>query len=405
MTLRVWHVDVRPSGDAALVDGIRSAVRSLCDALEMCGADVDVDVVETMTSAASLARHVSRRRSRAADVVHLHSLFRPAHDVLAAVARQRGVATVVSPHSALAAPALARQPRRKAAWLQTAGRSLLGSASAVCCLSPQEAAEVRVVAPSARTWIVRNPLPRSVIDAASWSVDASDPRLLLTLGRWDVRQKGLDRLSAIAVVAPNLRVDVHGAQDKNEPLATEALRRTAPTNFHLRPPVYGDDKLDRLRRARLYVVPSRWEGLSMSLLEALALGVPVAVSSYVARTLPVADADLGLVLDDDPAVAARQLQAAAQDEATLTRWSRAGRAWCFEHCAPAAVGVGLGALYTDVANAPQLVSADEPGKALRAPESAADGGAHGCSLTAGGDGGVRPEPEPGAAGAAVRLPE
>jgi glycosyltransferase involved in cell wall biosynthesis len=337
----VWHVDVR-SGPPR-VDGIRAAIDAVDAALHVH--EIDVRQVTTRAEARRLARHLAARDRSGDEVLHLHSVFRPQHDMLAALAHSTGRPYVVSPHSALAPAALARQSVRKTTWLRLVDRALLEHASAVCCLSPREEAEVRTVAPRGVTALIRNPLPRPVIDEAPWMLAGASPGLLLSLSRWDVYQKGLDRLAAMAKAAPSLQVAVHGEQDRNGPDATERLRLAAPANFALSPPVFGPAKFDLLRSAAMYVVTSRWEGLSMSLLEALALGVPIAVSRYVAGTLPVAEEQLGLVLDDDPARAAAQLTQAVTDTDALERWSAAGRAWAWTHCSPPAVADALACVY------------------------------------------------------------
>jgi glycosyltransferase involved in cell wall biosynthesis len=336
----VWHVDLRPG--RLRVDGIRAAI----DALEgeLRAEDIEVRRVATRADARALAR-LMRRKGPDAGLLHLHSVFRPGHDALALVARRTGHSYVISPHSALSQEGLDRQAVRKAAWLTVSGRRLLRRAAAVCCLSPQEAADVAAAAPGSRTAVVRNAIPHEVLSERSWDASAATPGLAVSLARWDVRQKGLDILADIAQAAPSLEFRVHGEQDKNEPRATARLLQTAPANFGLEPPVFGPDKLDLLRSASIYVMSSRWEGLSMSLLEALALGVPVAVSRFVARTVPVAEEGLGLVLDDEPAAAAAQLAAAVEDRAQLERWSAAGRAWVTEACAPAAVARDLADVY------------------------------------------------------------
>jgi glycosyltransferase involved in cell wall biosynthesis len=168
----------------------------------------------------------------------------------------------------------------------------------------------------------------------------------VALARWDVWQKGLDVMAAIAEQLPGTTIEVFGQQDKNEPARTEALRASAPPGFALRPAVFGPDKLDLLRSASMYLAPSRWEGLSMGILEAMAVGLPIAVSSYVAETMPVAEHNLGLVLDDDPALAAAQLRRALGDPAALRAWSASARAWVRASCAPDAVASDLAALYS-----------------------------------------------------------
>ena len=61
------------------------------------------------------------------------------------------------------------------------------------------------------------------------------------------------------------------------------------------------DSIDALRQADLFVLPSREEGMSIALLEAMALGIPVVASSIAGNQRLVDDREHGrLVPPDDP---------------------------------------------------------------------------------------------------------
>jgi len=90
---------------------------------------------------------------------------------------------------------------------------------------------------------------------------------------------------------------------------------------------------------------SRWEGLSVALLEALALGVPCVVSAEVAATLGP-DAPV-LVLRTDPSSRGSTLQALLDDDAARIELGAAGRRWAAEHASPAAVGARSIAIYDE----------------------------------------------------------
>jgi glycosyltransferase involved in cell wall biosynthesis len=137
-----------------------------------------------------------------------------------------------------------------------------------------------------------------------------------------VRQKGLDILAEVAEELPGTDVIVYGEPDANEPERLARLRASAPVNFRLEPAIFGTEKWKALAAADLFVQPSRWEGLSAALLEAMAVGVPCAVSEAVARTVPMRELDLGLVLDQDPSAAAGQLADALASPARRREWGR-----------------------------------------------------------------------------------
>ncbi|MFK8016599.1 MAG: glycosyltransferase [Gammaproteobacteria bacterium] len=88
--------------------------------------------------------------------------------------------------------------------------------------------------------------------------------------------------------------------------------------------VIGDDKLDWLARADLFVLPSHGEGFSMAILEALASATPVLITP--ACNFPeVESAGCGVVSANAPAELANRLRSLLSDPQELVRMGQAGR--------------------------------------------------------------------------------
>lgn len=339
--MRVLHLNL--GGFGGVVDGITAAESELFELLARAGHEplrLDTGGEHWFSSAVRAARTA---RSISADVVHLHSVFRPAHCVVARLLRGFQIPYVVSPHSALSPEALTRDAVRKRLFLDRFDRTMLRSAAVVLCLTAREERDVLAACPQAHTAVVPNPYAAGTSPLWTWSVDAR--QTVVTLARYDVYQKALDYISALACALPEADFHVHGAQDHNEVELVGAVARNAPRNFSLQPPVVGAAKERVLTSASLYVQASRWEGLSISLVEALAVGVPVAVSPQVAKTVPVQAREMGLVLSPDPSLAAQAIRDLWCDPDRQAAMGGAGREWVRRSLAPERVLLLLEEVY------------------------------------------------------------
>ena len=307
--LHVLHVNVGTT--SGTVDGINAVLADLLPVLgsehgqrvtvmattDLSNAFLDhpIDVVHAH-SLLSGWEHWRRLRDTV-DVVHLHSVFRPLHALIATDARRRGTAVVQSLHGGIAPNALGRDRLRK--WLyRPVERHRLRASTAIAALSPIEAADVELYAPGlgVRTVVIPNAAPTFVTESSGRGSRVRSPRpLVVSLARFDVYHKGLDRLVELAAAVPEADFIVHGQVDRNAPEAFEALRATAPSNLRFLAPVFDEHKLDVLAQADAFVLLSRMEGMSIALLEALATGLPCLVSEEVAQTMPPAPSEAMLL--------------------------------------------------------------------------------------------------------------
>jgi glycosyltransferase involved in cell wall biosynthesis len=125
---------------------------------------------------------------------------------------------------------------------------------------------------------------------------------LLVLGRLDVQHKGLDMLiPAFAQLcqsfpAVHLVLAGPGENDGVQQVKDLACEYGVERSVTLTGLIEGKDKLAALQDADAFVLPSRFEGLSIALLEALYAGLPVLVTEHVGLCNEIVRENAGLVV-------------------------------------------------------------------------------------------------------------
>lgn len=368
--LVIWHANI--GNHAGAVDGVAVMAARLASSQAALGHQVTflatpaaaeieqqrallapaVEEIIAPSSARVLrtALVLMRRPATRPDVLHCHSVYRPGHVILFLFATVLGITTVQSPHSGLAPARFEVQRVRKEVYGYLAERWIHRRANLVHALQEVEREDVIRYSRRRRpVVVVANSVDRDLMEEPRWdaAMTETEPRVALLLARFDVHQKGLDVLAELARRVPEMEFRVHGSQDKNQPEVTERLRRDAPPNLLLLEPIHGAAKFDALRGASLFVMPSRVEGLSLALLEAMALGVPCAVSSYVDRSLKMSEEGIGLGLTGDVDMDAQQLRDVVADPGRLGSLGVAASEWVRRHCAPEQVARAMVDAYTD----------------------------------------------------------
>lgn len=126
--------------------------------------------------------------------------------------------------------------------------------------------------------------------------------IFLFLGRLDVKHKGLDLLiPAFAKLHreyPNTHLVLAGPDEeggKNEVLEM-ARQQGVVDSITLPGLISGQVKLAALQDADAFVLPSRFEGLSIALLEALYMGLPMLVTDKVGLCEEIRDTGAGIIV-------------------------------------------------------------------------------------------------------------
>ncbi|WP_167159055.1 MULTISPECIES: glycosyltransferase family 4 protein [Streptomyces] len=260
------------------------------------------------------ARLVRRVRP---DVIHAHSAKA---GVAARLAVRGRVPTVFQPHAWSFEAVGGITARLSRGWERAAVR---WTARIVCVSEGERATGVRakVVAPCS---VIPNGVDLDHYSAADETPAAQGAPLVVCVGRL-CRQKGQDVLLA---AWQRVREAVPGAHlvlvGDGPDLA--ALRAAAPGSVSFVGPV--GDTAFWYRAADLVVLPSRWEGMALAPLEAMACGRPVVVTDVggSAESLPPGQAPLCLVPPDAPEELAHAMTRLLTDPALRTDLARQGHA-------------------------------------------------------------------------------
>lgn len=273
-------------------------------------------------SAAEAVRLARILRGVAPDLLHLHSSKAGLAGRLAARGRP---ATVFQPHAWSFEAVGGLQRRGAVAWERFAVRWT----DATVCVSEGERRRGTEVGVGGVLRVIANGVDLELFRAASEDdraaarrrLELADGPLVLCVGRL-ARQKGQDVLLAgwdsVLERVPAARLALVG-----DGPAGESLRRAAPPSVHFAGLRF--DVADWLAAADVVAAPSRWEGMSLALLEAMASGRSV-VASDTPGALEALGGEAGAVVPiGDAAALADAIAERLLDPARATAEGRAGR--------------------------------------------------------------------------------
>ena len=385
----VSHLDPKYGGLSSAVPALASAVAGtgtcemrvagFCQASEQYRPEVQHAVSFRYYPPSRKAWYTDRslrqkfeREVAAAEGVHIHGLWQASTSVAASAARSRKIPYLVSAHGMLESWALANKGFKKRLYAALFERSTLNAARCLHALTDAEANDFRQFG-------LKNPIaviPNGVDIPDTLSPEAFLTRfphlrgrvLVLFLGRIHFK-KGLDILAdawaEIGVRFPEAHLvlagpDFEGTQAHIEKrFATSGLTdRVTFTGM-----LTGEMKWSALAAAHGFILPSYSEGLSVSVLEAMGVGLPVIVTRQC-NVPEVEQHACGWTIEprapDVRNALENLLQASA---ASLQKMGQNGKRLVAERYAWPVIGRQMASLYQWMAGGPLPVELDlRPGK-------------------------------------------
>ena len=230
---------------------------------------------------------------------------------------------------------------RKKAFLALCERAFLENALFINVWSSNEQKDISLIA-SARRYVITPPGFKQVSLPVRQPHGEKPGRRILFIGRFAILAKGLDRLidAFTNAAGPHDELTIAGADFRGGLAALESRRAASPAKDRIRivGPAWGEEKTRLLQTHDLFVHLSRWEGLPLALVEAMAVGMPVIISEETNTGEYVRNYDAGWVVkaNDFDSTLRKALSSsgseldrrganAAQLVANEFRWDNAGR--------------------------------------------------------------------------------
>lgn len=225
-------------------------------------------------------------------IFHLHGNYVPEHVSVTYRLKSALIPYVVTCHGILSPQAHTRGYVRKYFYKHIFELGILRDAAGVHVLGEKEAEDISAYGvEQSKIFEIPNGIDLDAIpiDETSESLESlvagsKDKKKLLYIGRLDPFHKGLDLLLKGFAEACRDREDIiliiAGPDHKGGLEVVRGIIQDLKIKekVFLLPPVYGIEKYKLLRKADLYVQPSRWEGMPVGVLEALACGKPCLVT-------------------------------------------------------------------------------------------------------------------------------
>jgi glycosyltransferase involved in cell wall biosynthesis len=257
-----------------------------------------------------------RRHASDYDVIHAHAVFTYSTRAACRAAAWGRVPVVLTTHGMLSPCCRGQKPVRKWCYWHLVEKRNLRSVACLLATAPAEADELRQMLPDRRVeWISLG------LDEAAWQMPRREGEfrrqhgippncpLVLHLARLHSIKGLADVLLPALAAVPDAHLAVVGAVDPSEPhyaahVRTVVDRLGLASRVTFTGAIYGDDRWAAYDAADLYVLPSMHENFGITVIEAMARGIPCLVSLGVKSSLFIEQARAGKVVERTPAALA-----------------------------------------------------------------------------------------------------
>ncbi|KAB2717229.1 glycosyltransferase [Brucella intermedia] len=284
------------------------------------------DLRETLSGSA--AAKAMEALLRATDFVHLHGVWETNLLRASMLCRRFSVPYCVCCCGMLDVWSMQQSAWKKKLAMRLGFRRMLDGAAFIHALNADEIELMRPLGLKAPPVIIPNGIFLNEVEGGEADGGGLPRRpYVLFLSRLHYK-KGLDILAdafrRVAPLFPDVDLVVAGPDGGAEDEFRERIRQYGlQERVHMTGGLYGPAKIAALKRAACFCLPSRQEGFSVAITEALACGVPVAITD-ACHFPEVGEAGAGIVSPLDPMAVAAALERILEDPDRAARMGAAG---------------------------------------------------------------------------------
>lgn len=299
----VCHAPVSEGGEGPLLDPLPEGGRFEVAHVERAGG------LSALLFPGKMAGRI-RGHLEGADFVHLHGVWDPILLGASVAARGLGIGTCVTPHGMLDPWSLSQKRLKKRVAMALGYRKMLEGVRFIQMMNPTEHELVAPLGLKSRFEVVPNgifieeiePLPEPGAFRETLRVLGDRPYVLF-LSRLHYK-KGLDLLAhaykRVHASFPEVQLVVAGPEDEAAgPFREQIEAYGLSGSVHLTGPIYGRRKIAAIRDAACFCLPSRQEGFSIAITEAMASGAAVVITG-ACHFEDVGEVEAGVVTTLEP---------------------------------------------------------------------------------------------------------
>lgn len=215
-------------------------------------------------------------------IIHMHSVFLPELYAVSRLLRKQRIPWVLTPHAGYNAESMKKNMLVKQCYMILFERKILEQSRALHAISEEESIRLTALVPNRSVVSIPNGQEIGLQDYIREKSSSVQRPIFAFCGRLEQRHKGLDLLlEGFAQYRSDhgaglLWLIGDGPHRRQLEEQTERLGLNDSVIFW--GPLFGEEKLNRLAEADVFVHTSRWEGLPTAVLEAAAIGLPTLVS-------------------------------------------------------------------------------------------------------------------------------